>query len=243
MKAIKVKFQGGRHYTIKSDEILCTSGGKVEYELSGNNLTITDDLYGDNNSVSIVTTGGRFFSNSVVSGCSVSNVNGVININTNSSGPKTIIVDGRRIDIGSGSSSCGSVTPQSEPEELWKWKPDFEFCVTHISIEGTSQVTVESCSSVLDAKVAGSGDIRILPEKLNSLTILIAGSGDVYGNSLVGNLQATVAGSGDITGFTITNQGQLNIFGSGDISLKKYPTADVSETVCGSGDIKVKKVY
>jgi hypothetical protein len=120
---------------------------------------------------------------------------------------------------------------------------------THHPIKATF-----SAPALEGASVAGSGDLAIHGFRGSSLSLSIAGSGDVKADGSTDRLSATIAGSGDyrlynlratdakvqISGsgdaeITATGHLSASVTGSGDVHYKGHPT--VSKSVVGSGDV------
>lgn len=97
----------------------------------------------------------------------------------------------------------------------------------------------------ISASIAGSGDVCVIPATIpiKVATLSVAGSGDIdVGGALVGTLNVSVAGSGDVYGFHVTESGSCNVAGSGDIHGTKAAGVCVSESVMGSGYIRIQEV-
>jgi Putative auto-transporter adhesin, head GIN domain len=108
--------------------------------------------------------------------------------------------------------------------------------VTGLAIEGSGDIIyLEADESVLNADIAGSGDIHI-EGKVVAFNATIAGSGDVKATKLkVKNAKLQVAGSGDIKVY-VEDSVDASVAGSGDIKIHGNP-AKRSTMVVGSGDI------
>jgi hypothetical protein len=93
--------------------------------------------------------------------------------------------------------------------------------------------------AVLDLGVQGSGDITAFG-RVDLLDAEVAGSGDVDTSELVAtSAKLSVAGSGDIDAY-VSNSVKARVAGSGDIVIRGNPPIR-DHSVAGSGDIKFKK--
>lgn len=85
--------------------------------------------------------------------------------------------------------------------------------------------------------VAGSGDISAPSITGESLTVSIAGSGDVRVGGKVSGLTASIAGSGDLrAGELEAERVRVSIAGSGDATVRAREA--LSASVAGSGDVR-----
>lgn len=86
--------------------------------------------------------------------------------------------------------------------------------------------------------LSGSGDIDLYDLRQPSLTLTLAGSGDIRTSGVVGDLLVTLSGSGNVdTENMDARRASLTLTGSGDI--ESYVTESVSASVVGSGRITV----
>jgi Putative auto-transporter adhesin, head GIN domain len=95
------------------------------------------------------------------------------------------------------------------------------------------RVTVPSLRGVT---IRGAGDVDLRRVTGPSLTLRIAGSGDVEGTGRVDSLDAEVAGSGDIRLADLAaRNARVRVRGSGDSDLNVSDSLDVG--VAGSGEV------
>lgn len=91
----------------------------------------------------------------------------------------------------------------------------------------------------------GGGDLRADSSFIiSTLTVSLAGSGDIILQSLDGNrLDVNVAGSGDfsVLGGEV-KEANLNVAGSGNMSLQTLTTQDATVSVAGSGDVTISAI-
>ncbi len=120
-----------------------------------------------------------------------------------------------------------------------------ESSIENIAVKGAS--TLESIhhtwlNDSLSAQVSGSGDINLPKEKvILVLNAMVAGSGDITGSDTIVNIASlSVAGSGDISGFIIARSGTCSIAGSGDIKVQKVTGANITKSVAGTGSVRIK---
>jgi hypothetical protein len=91
----------------------------------------------------------------------------------------------------------------------------------------------------LDAKLTGSGDLKITGT-VTYLKIKVTGAGDFDGGSLISqNVEAYVTGSGDAS-VVAKNSIKARINGSGDIGYSRKPSKS-NNKVMGSEDISANK--
>lgn len=87
--------------------------------------------------------------------------------------------------------------------------------------------------------VRGSGDVALLDVDQDSLTVRIAGSGDVTAYGQVHYLHVQISGSGDVQAQGLrARSAVLSVAGSGDIAA--WVDGPTTASVAGSGDIDVR---
>lgn len=115
------------------------------------------------------------------------------------------------------------------------------------------KVTV-SATALVEASIAGSGDLKVNSYRGSDLKLSIAGSGDISVAGSADALSASIAGSGDMNLYglkvakakvdvagsgdvnvSVSDSLNANIAGSGDIHYKGHPR--VTKSVAGSGDV------
>ncbi len=101
-----------------------------------------------------------------------------------------------------------------------------------------------SSENLNGVSVAGSGDFRFAKglETNNNFSINVAGSGNVYGESIsCKDLTVSVAGSGDIKAENIKCVNlKTSIAGSGDLILKGIIASNAESSVAGSGSASLE---
>jgi hypothetical protein len=89
----------------------------------------------------------------------------------------------------------------------------------------------------LDARIRGSGDIKLSSLQATLVNISVHGSGDVYAAGNADKVDVEIMGSGDVrTRKLIAREASVKIMASGDaeVHAKEKLTASVS----GSGDVR-----
>lgn len=104
-----------------------------------------------------------------------------------------------------------------------------------IRIKGSGDVTLYDLQqSVLDLGIQG-----LVFGRVELLDAEVAGSGDVDASELVAtSAKLSVAGSGDIDAY-VSHSAKARVAGSGDIVIRGNPSIR-DHSVAGSGDIKFK---
>lgn len=109
-----------------------------------------------------------------------------------------------------------------------------------VALAGSGDITSKDRISTdeLDIAVAGSGDIRLEVEAMESKAA-ISGSGDIELNGTSKSFEAAVAGSGDIEAYDLKSEkAELKISGSGTIHANV--ANELFARISGSGNIKYK---
>jgi len=88
-----------------------------------------------------------------------------------------------------------------------------------VDIAGSGDVTAASIAGALDVHIMGSGDVKIAGGHATTMSVGVAGSGDVDFRGVAETLKARVAGSGDIRARQVTGQVSKTIMGSGSITV------------------------
>jgi hypothetical protein len=88
-----------------------------------------------------------------------------------------------------------------------------------IDIAGSGDVAVASIAGPLDIHIAGSGDVKIAGGRATTMSVMVAGSGDVDFRGTAETLKARVAGSGDIRAKQVTGTISKTIMGSGGVTI------------------------
>lgn len=107
-----------------------------------------------------------------------------------------------------------------------------------VAIAGSGDVRVDAMktSGPVEARIAGSGDIRFADLTAESVGVRVAGSGDVVLAGKAGALNVSVSGSGDIKARDlVVDDAKISIAGSGDVTVQATKRLDVS--IAGSGDV------
>lgn len=116
---------------------------------------------------------------------------------------------------------------------------------------------VVTAPKVSKVTINGSGDVTLKDYKQPSLSVSIAGSGDLDGRGATEQLTVDIRGSGDVdlrhlpaktAALTIAGSGDINadatdaavikVSGSGDVTLSRTPVK-LEQDVAGSGDVYV----
>ncbi|MBK0378150.1 head GIN domain-containing protein [Mucilaginibacter segetis] len=93
---------------------------------------------------------------------------------------------------------------------------------------------------VKDISLAGSGDIFFKDGlRAPSLSLKLAGSGDITGKLDVNKLESSIAGSGDITLTGRAQNSSIRVVGSGDYTANSLTTVTAAVSIAGSGDARV----
>lgn len=80
---------------------------------------------------------------------------------------------------------------------------------------GAGAITIAALSGPFNARVAGSGEIRVEKGNVSHMVAAIAGSGAVRFGGVAGDLQASVAGSGMVSVATVRGAVSRRVFGAG----------------------------
>jgi len=98
-------------------------------------------------------------------------------------------------------------------------------------------VPVEQISKVA---LAGSGEIKnAFDLNAETLSVKLAGSGDIKLNLTAGELEATIAGSGNIILNGLASELKGSIAGSGSVDAYRLEAGNANITIAGSGDYNV----
>ena len=88
-----------------------------------------------------------------------------------------------------------------------------------VSVAGSGDVGVAAVDGPAKIRVAGSGDVRIAAGRASVLDATIAGSGDVRMDGEVGDLDAQIVGSGDVRVRKVTGAVKKTVMGSGGVTI------------------------
>ncbi len=88
-----------------------------------------------------------------------------------------------------------------------------------IDIAGSGDVAVASVAGPLGVHIAGSGDVKIAGGRATTMSVMVAGSGNVDFRGTAETLKARVAGSGDIRAKQVTGAISKTIMGSGGVTI------------------------
>jgi len=89
----------------------------------------------------------------------------------------------------------------------------------HVEIYGSGDVGVASISGPLEVHVSGSGDVKVAGGRATTMSVTVAGSGDVDFRGVAETLKARVAGSGDVRARQVTGEVHKMIMGSGGVTV------------------------
>ena len=112
--------------------------------------------------------------------------------------------------------------------------------IEHLTLAGSGQVIGETPlqAASLSLKVAGSGDMD-LDVDTEELNVRIAGSGGCFVRGRAGSLDVNIAGSGDLRADELeTQRAEVQIAGSGDVEV--HVTDHLSAQIFGSGDVRYR---
>jgi hypothetical protein len=84
---------------------------------------------------------------------------------------------------------------------------------------GSGDIDIASMNGPLDARIAGSGRIRVDGGRASAMQASIAGSGDIALNGVAGSLKASVMGSGGIRVAHVTGAVSKAVMGSGEVRV------------------------
>ncbi|HEV2362666.1 MAG TPA: DUF2807 domain-containing protein [Caulobacteraceae bacterium] len=84
---------------------------------------------------------------------------------------------------------------------------------------GSGDISAGQVFGRLNARVAGSGNIKALGGQVTFINAQIAGSGDVRFDGVAQTLTAQIAGSGDIRVARVTGNVERRVLGSGDVEV------------------------
>jgi hypothetical protein len=101
-----------------------------------------------------------------------------------------------------------------------------------------TQLIATSCVTSIN----GSGDVKIRGGNLESLQVLLNGSGDAEMNIHTQTAKVSSNGSGDIAVGQVVLNADVKSRGSGDISLEVDQDCAVEKVRFGSGSIRIKRV-
>lgn len=107
----------------------------------------------------------------------------------------------------------------------------------NIASTGCGDWTVANVAGVLEANLAGSGDLKV--GTVGSAKINVAGSGDATLATVDGPLSANIAGSGDVEAGPVRGALSVNTMGSGDTDVASV-AGDISTSLAGSGDVRIR---
>lgn len=100
-----------------------------------------------------------------------------------------------------------------------------------------SAVVYVSAPSLKNAKLAGSGDLKIDEMSDESASLSLAGSGNMdVANVKTASLKAKLAGSGDMAVAGSADSANVSIAGSGDVRARELKADSASIKIMGSGD-------
>ncbi|SIN61989.1 Putative auto-transporter adhesin, head GIN domain [Parasphingorhabdus marina DSM 22363] len=100
-----------------------------------------------------------------------------------------------------------------------------------------SAVVYVSAPSLKNAKLAGSGDLKVDEMSDESASLSLAGSGNIdVANVKTASLKAKLAGSGDMVVAGSADSASVSIAGSGDVRAKDLKADSASIKIMGSGD-------
>lgn len=105
----------------------------------------------------------------------------------------------------------------------------------NLGIAGCDRWTIANVRNDLHIDQAGSGRVRA--GSAGTMTIRIAGSGDVAANQIAEGLTVTIAGAGDVSAAQVSGPIKLEIAGDGDISLGGGHASALTVKIAGSGDV------
>lgn len=133
----------------------------------------------------------------------VANTDGEVSVGIGGSGDMRVGTS-RSLDIsigGSGSVSAGATR-------------DLD-----VSIGGSGDVVVARADGPVDISIGGSGDVNVRDGSAPTVSINIAGSGDVRFGGTAGDVDVNLVGGGDVEIARATGQVSRNVIGGGDIRI------------------------
>jgi putative autotransporter adhesin-like protein len=89
----------------------------------------------------------------------------------------------------------------------------------NVEVAGSGNVTSASVSGPLEVHVAGSGDVKVAGGHATSMSVAIAGSGDVEFGGVADSLKARIAGSGDVHAREVRGPISKAVMGSGGVTV------------------------
>ncbi len=103
-----------------------------------------------------------------------------------------------------------------------------------------SAIVYISAPSLKNAKLAGSGDMKVDSMTTASTKLSIAGTGNIQvARVQTASLNTSIAGSGNVTMAGTAENAKISIAGSGDISAKDLKADSAKISVAGSGDVEL----
>jgi Putative auto-transporter adhesin, head GIN domain len=121
----------------------------------------------------------------------------------------------------------------------WQGKAVVEITVPALralSIQGSSDVTIDGGQGDLSLAIHGSGDLRWNGEAA-MLEASVSGSGDMKLSGTAEQAKISVAGSGEVKAGGLTAKGAaISVAGSGDVELT-LDGGPLSVSIAGSGDV------
>lgn len=110
--------------------------------------------------------------------------------------------------------------------------------VERLSVQGSSNLSVDRIDGDVSASVAGSGGLKIGAASVGNLQVSIQGSGDATVAGTASQLSASIAGSGSFDAPQLTaSRATVSVTGSGDLKARVTGPAQVS--VAGSGTVEL----
>ena len=88
-----------------------------------------------------------------------------------------------------------------------------------VDIAGSGNVAVASVSGPFGVHIAGSGDVKVMGGHASTMSVMVAGSGNVDFRGVAETLKARVAGSGDVRAKQVTGNVSKTIMGSGGVTI------------------------
>jgi hypothetical protein len=88
-----------------------------------------------------------------------------------------------------------------------------------VEIAGSGDVSAVSVGGPFSVRVAGAGDVKVGGGHASTMTVAIAGSGDVHFGGVADTLKARIMGSGDVRVRQVKGQVSKAVMGSGSVEV------------------------
>jgi hypothetical protein len=105
-----------------------------------------------------------------------------------------------------------------------------------IKVAGSGDISISGVATTLSLDVAGSGNVHVGPVG-NSANISVAGSGDTTMTGVGAGLTVSIAGSGNLDVGTVNGPVSVSTAGSGDVKIAGGTANPLKVSMVGGGDL------